>query len=162
MNNLEHIYSKIIDQQHLKNWLAYWNFLGQTIVFTNGCFDLIHRGHIEYLAKAAELGDVLIIGLNTDASVKRIKSESRPVQNQEARAVILASLHYVTKVILFNEDTPYKLITLIQPDVLVKGKDYTEENIIGYDVVNAKGGKVITIEYIEGYSTSELLNKLKK
>lgn len=162
MNNLEHIYSKIIDQQQLKNRLAYWNFLGQTIVFTNGCFDLIHRGHIEYLAKAAELGDVLIIGLNTDASVKRIKGENRPVQDQEARAVILASLHYVTNVILFDEDTPYKLITFIQPDVLVKGKDYTEENIVGYDVVNAKGGKVITIDYLEGYSTSELLNKLKK
>ena len=130
------------------------------IVFTNGCFDILHRGHIEYLSKASDLGDVLIIGLNTDASVKRIKGEGRPVQDETSRALILASLRFVEAVILFDEDTPYDLISMIKPDVLVKGGDYTEETIVGADIVKAIGGEVVTIPLVEGYSTSGLIKVL--
>ena len=113
---------------------------GRKIVFTNGCFDVLHRGHIQYLAKAAALGDSLVIGLNTDASVKKLKGPSRPYLDEDTRALILASLGFVTAVVLFDEDTPYDLIKRIQPDVLVKGGDYKTEEIVGYDMVKAKGG----------------------
>ena len=127
------------------------------IVFTNGCFDILHRGHIEYLSMARDLGVVLIIGLNTDDSVKRIKGEGRPVQDETSRALILASLRFVEAIILFDEDTPYDLISMIKPDVLVKGGDYTEETIVGADIVKANGGEVVTIPLVEGYSTSGLI-----
>jgi len=142
--------------------LQAWKSNNYRIVFTNGCFDLIHRGHIDYLAKAADKGDVLIIGLNTDDSVSRIKGKNRPIQDEYSRALILASLSFVTAVISFSEDTPYNLISLIQPDVLVKGADYKAEDIVGYDIVKNKGGRVETIEYIPGCSTSELIKKIKE
>jgi rfaE bifunctional protein nucleotidyltransferase chain/domain len=135
-----------------------WKFLNQKIVFTNGCFDILHRGHTEYLSQARDKGDVLIIGLNTDASVRRIKGESRPVQDQESRALLLASLRFVDAVVFFDEDTPQELIRAIKPDVLVKGGDYTEENIVGADIVKGGGGEVVTIPIVEGYSTSSILN----
>ncbi|MEE4198483.1 MAG: D-glycero-beta-D-manno-heptose 1-phosphate adenylyltransferase [Bacteroidales bacterium] len=162
MDKLQVIQSKIIAIDQLEQALAYWNFKNQKIVFTNGCFDILHRGHIEYLAQAANFGDVLIIGLNTDASVKRLKGHARPVQDQYARAMVLASLHFVSAVVYFDEDTPYELIQKIQPDVLIKGSDYKAEDIVGYDIVKQKGGKVKTIDFIPGYSTTSIIEKLKR
>lgn len=162
MDYLSFIQSKIIRQkEELANTLSIWRFKGKKIVFTNGCFDLLHRGHVEYLAKAAALGTKLIIGLNTDASVRRLKGESRPVNDEEARALVLASLSYTDKIVFFDEDTPLELIRYIQPDLLVKGNDYRPEDIVGYDIVKAKGGEVITIPLTEGYSTTGLLDKIQ-
>lgn len=160
MDKLKIIKSKIIGADSINYWLTYWRFKRKIIVFTNGCFDILHRGHIEYLSKAANNGDILIVGLNTDKSVKKIKGSGRPYQDEKSRALILASLHFVTAVILFNEETPYELIKLIQPDVLVKGSDYKPDEIVGYDIVKAKGGKVITIDYIKGYSSSDITEKI--
>lgn len=162
MKKLGIIQSKILrDSEELKHWLAYWNFKDQKVVFTNGCFDILHRGHIDYLAKAAEKGDVLIVGLNTDNSVKRIKGKGRPLQDEESRALTLAALHFVEAVVLFDEDTPENLIKTVQPDVLVKGSDYKAEEIVGYDVVTAKGGNVATIDFLEGYSTTGIINRIR-
>ncbi|MBP6872732.1 MAG: D-glycero-beta-D-manno-heptose 1-phosphate adenylyltransferase [Bacteroidales bacterium] len=160
MNTLENTRRKITERADLSKLIALWRFQSQTIVFTNGCFDILHRGHIEYLSAAADLGNILIIGLNTDASVKRLKGEGRPVQDEQSRALALASLRFVTAVVLFDEDTPYELIKSVQPDVLVKGGDYTEDTIVGADIVRARGGKVVTIPLTEGYSTSGILNSL--
>jgi D-glycero-beta-D-manno-heptose 1-phosphate adenylyltransferase len=162
MKKLEVIQNKIVDNDdNLKRLVAYWRFHEKKIVFTNGCFDLIHRGHIDYLAKAADLGNALIVGLNTDDSVSRIKGKQRPVQDEQSRALILASLHFVNAVVLFDEDTPYNLIQKIQPDVLVKGGDYQPDKIVGYDIVTKNGGEITTIEFLEGYSTSAIIQKLK-
>ena len=144
-----------------ENTLSLWRFKDDKIVFTNGCFDILHKGHIEYLAKAASLGTKLVIGLNTDASVKRLKGESRPVNDENARALLLASLVFVDKVILFDTDTPRDLIDFVQPDVLVKGGDYKPEEIVGYDIVKAKGGEIVTLDFVEGYSTTSLIEKMK-
>ncbi|OFX36988.1 MAG: glycerol-3-phosphate cytidylyltransferase [Bacteroidetes bacterium GWA2_32_17] len=138
------------------------NFKNQKIVFTNGCFDILHRGHIEYLAKASEFGDFFIIGLNTDTSVNKLKGNNRPIQDEDSRALILASLHFVSAVVLFSEETPFNLIKTIQPDVIVKGSDYTIENIVGSDIVIAKGGEVKTIDFVEGFSTTSILSKIQK
>jgi rfaE bifunctional protein nucleotidyltransferase chain/domain len=135
-------------------------FFRKKIVFTNGCFDLLHRGHIEYLMKAAALGNHLILGLNTDNSVRKIKGNSRPITDETSRAMILASLRYVDTVIFFDEPTPEKLISQIIPDVLVKGADYRPEEIVGYDLVTAHGGSVITIDLVPGYSTSLIEKKI--
>lgn len=161
MSRLDAVKSKIIDAKDIESYLTYWKLKNQKIVFTNGCFDIIHRGHVEYLAQAANYGNVLVIGLNTDDSVKRLKGDARPVQDEIARATILASLQFVSAVILFNEDTPYELIKKVKPDVLIKGSDYNIEDIVGYDVVKANGGKVVTIDFIDGYSTTSIIEKLK-
>ncbi len=161
MNKLDVIKSKIIDIDNITHSLAYWKLKNQKVVFTNGCFDILHRGHVEYLAQAASSGDVLVIGLNSDSSVRSIKGENRPVQDEYARAILLASLSFVSVVILFNEDTPYELIKKVNPDVLVKGSDYKAEDIVGYDIVKANGGRVVTIDFIEGYSTTSIIDKLK-
>ena len=158
MTTLEVTQNKIFDQSLLKNRIAMWRFLNEKIVFTNGCFDILHRGHIEYLSAAHDKGNVLVIGLNSDASVKRIKGEGRPVLDEASRAMALASLRFVDAVVVFDEDTPLDLIKLVQPDVLVKGGDYTEETIVGADVVKARGGEVVVIPLTEGYSTSSILN----
>lgn len=162
MQKFEHIQKRIFSQQELKLQLAVWNFQQKSIVFTNGCFDVLHMGHVEYLAKAASLGDILIVGLNTDASVKRLKGPERPVNNQQARATLMAALRFVDAVVYFEEDTPFELIKLVQPDILVKGSDYKPEDIVGYDVVMAKGGRVETISLVEGYSSSSVIEKMKK
>jgi rfaE bifunctional protein nucleotidyltransferase chain/domain len=154
------IKQKIITYSGLDQLLALWSFRGLKIVFTNGCFDILHLGHVEYLAQAASYGDILIVGLNSDYSVKSIKGPSRPVQNEISRATILASLQFVDIVIIFNEDTPYELIKRVQPDVLVKGADYKPENIAGYDIVKAKGGEIVTIDFVKGQSTTGIINKL--
>jgi rfaE bifunctional protein nucleotidyltransferase chain/domain len=160
MTTLEVTSNKILDYKVLGNRVAMWRFLNNKIVFTNGCFDILHRGHIEYLSRARDHGAVLIIGLNSDASVKRIKGEGRPVQDEMSRALVLASLRFVDAVVLFDEDTPYELIKLVKPDVLVKGADYTEETIVGADIVKANGGEVVVIPLVEGYSTTEILKKV--
>ncbi|NOQ25326.1 MAG: D-glycero-beta-D-manno-heptose 1-phosphate adenylyltransferase [Bacteroidales bacterium] len=162
MDKLNIIQSKIIDINNIESYLTYWKLKNQKIVFTNGCFDILHRGHVEYLAQAANHGDVLIIGVNTDSSVRRIKGETRPVQDEYARSILLASLSFVSAIVLFDDDTPYNLIKRVQPDVLIKGSDYSIKDIIGSDIVIAKGGKVITIDFIEGYSTTSIIEKLKK
>lgn len=135
-------------------------FQDKKIVFTNGCFDILHLGHIDYLSKAADLGDMLIIGLNTDKSVSRIKGNSRPIQDEMSRAMVLASLGFVDVVVLFGEETPYELIKATQPDILVKGADYKPEDIVGFDIVNNKGGEIRTIEFLEGYSTTAIEKKI--
>jgi rfaE bifunctional protein nucleotidyltransferase chain/domain len=162
MNNLERIQLKILNREKLENQLAYWRFKDQKIVFTNGCFDLLHLGHIDYLSKAKDLGDVLIIGVNTDDSVRRLKGESRPITNENSRSTIMASLQFVNAVVLFDEDTPYELIKQVQPDVLVKGSDYKAEDIVGYDIVKDKGGEIVTIDFLEGYATTTIEDKIKK
>ena len=132
------------------------------IVFTNGCFDILHRGHIEYLKEAKKLGDILIIGLNSDISVKKIKGENRPINNEEDRAQILLALECVDIVICFDEETPLRLIKMIKPDILVKGGDWVIENIIGHEFVLQNGGQVFSLPYLKGYSTSNIVEKLKK
>jgi len=162
MRNLEVISSKIYSWEKIIKQCAIWRFKEKKIVFTNGCFDILHLGHIEYLAKSLDFGDVLIVGLNSDASVKKIKGPGRPIINEHARALLLASLSFVHAVVLFDQDTPYDLIKNIQPDVLVKGEDYSVEQIVGNDIVRAGGGEIKTVELTDGYSTTGLLKKIKE
>jgi len=133
---------------------------GRKVVFTNGCFDLVHQGHIDYLSKARDLGDMLVVGLNTDASVRRLKGPRRPINDEYSRALLLASMVFVDYVVLFDEDTPYELIKAVQPDILVKGSDYKPEDIVGYHIVTAKGGKVETIDFLPGFSTTAIERKI--
>jgi rfaE bifunctional protein nucleotidyltransferase chain/domain len=158
---LELIKSKIHPSEVLGHLLPIWRFKEHKIVFTNGVFDLLHQGHVDYLSKAADCGTLLIVGINSDDSVKRLgKGKSRPLQDEYSRALIIAALHFVSAVIIFNEDTPYELIQLIQPEVLVKGSDYKVEQIAGHDIVLAKGGEVKLIDYLDGYSTSAIEKKI--
>lgn len=158
MNPIQHIENKIITIEQWKKNIG--ERKGMKVVFTNGCFDVLHRGHVEYLAKAKSMGDILVVGLNTDASVRRLKGETRPINEERARALVLAALEVVDKVILFSEDTPYQLITDVLPDILVKGADYTIDKIVGADVVLAHGGEVKTIDFVEGYSSSSIIRKM--
>src|ERR1051326_7319348 len=162
-DRLRAITDKIVKKDELGRRLYLWNMQGMKVVFTNGCFDILHRGHAEYLTKAANEGNMLVVGINSDASVKRLgKNPSRPLQDENARAFVVASLDVVEAVFIFDEDTPLELIKFVQPDVLVKGADYdanetdpkSKKYIVGADVVKAKGGIVKTIELTEGYSTS--------
>lgn len=153
--------SKIVSADEAAAMLGIWHYMGLKVVFTNGCFDILHYGHVNYLSRAASLGNKMIVGVNSDASVKRLKGESRPVQDELSRAHLLASLFFVDAVVIFNEDTPYELIKTIQPDILVKGSDYSVDKIVGADVVLAAGGKVETMDFVEGYSTSNVINKIK-
>jgi rfaE bifunctional protein nucleotidyltransferase chain/domain len=140
--------------------LKIWHYIGQKVVFTNGCFDLVHRGHVNYLSRASSLGDKMIIGLNTDQSVSRIKGPSRPLQDELSRAEVLASMFFVDAVVLFDEETPFELIDFLKPDILVKGSDYSIDKIVGADVVIANGGRVETMDFIEGYSSTNIINKI--
>jgi rfaE bifunctional protein nucleotidyltransferase chain/domain len=152
----------ITDRHTLSGILDTLKKNGNTIVFTNGCFDIIHAGHVYYLAEAAKHGDCLVIGLNSDSSVKKLKGDSRPVNNEEDRAMVLSALRFVDYVTVFDEETPYELIKLLLPDVLVKGGDYTFDTIVGADIVSVNGGKVITIPLLTGRSTTNTIEKLKK
>lgn len=134
--------------------------VGKNIVFTNGCFDIVHRGHIDYLNKSKSLGDVLVVGLNTDRSVRDLKGENRPINNELDRAFLLDNLKAVDFVILFDEETPYDLIKQIQPHILVKGKDYIDKVVIGQDIVENNGGHVELIDFITGYSSTNIINKI--
>jgi rfaE bifunctional protein nucleotidyltransferase chain/domain len=162
-NNLEQtLLSKINDLQSLKASIAKWQSEGKKIVFTNGVFDLLHIGHITYMAKAAELGDKLVIGLNSDSSVKRIKGEDRPVNDQNSRAALLAALFFVDAIVVFEDDTPINVITTLMPNILVKGADYSIENIVGAKEVIANGGEVKTIDFVEGYSSTSIIKKIRE
>ena len=154
--------NKISELSSLKPRVSQWQNEGKKVVFTNGVFDLLHIGHITYLSKAAELGDKLVIGLNSDGSVKRIKGDDRPVNDQNSRAALLAALFFVDAVVLFDEDTPRNLITTLLPDILVKGADYEIENIVGAKEVLANGGEVKTITFVEGYSSTSIIQKIRK
>ncbi len=160
----QHLREKIIraheHEELLRKRVHYLRFTGQRMVFTNGCFDILHAGHVDYLSRAADLGDVLIVGLNTDDSVRRLKGDDRPVNPEEARANVLAALSFVDLVVLFDEDTPTELIKKVKPDVLVKGQDYQPENIAGADIVKENQGKVVTIPLLQGFSTSSLINRI--
>jgi len=153
---------KINDWESVADKLKSWRRKKEKIVFTNGCFDILHLGHIDYLERARSLGNRLIIGLNSDSSVTKLKGPGRPLYEQEARARILAALEFVDIVIMFDQETPYDLINHIKPDILVKGNDYLAENIVGADIVKSNGGEVVTINLVEGYSTSALIEKINQ
>lgn len=171
MSWLTQINNKILTDQEIDSFLESHHRIGNRIVFTNGCFDILHKGHVEYLAQAADLGDVLIVGVNSDDSVKRLeKGDERPVNPITARLTLLAALEFVGGVIEFDEDTPLELISRLKPDVLVKGGDYDplESNpasktyVVGRDVVLANGGEVKVIDLVPGFSTTNIVNQLKK
>lgn len=153
--------NKIKNLPALKKTLGALRKQNKKIVFTNGCFDLIHRGHIEYLKKARQMGDLLVVGLNSDASVRRLKGPKRPLTKQSDRAVVLAALEPVDFVIIFHEDTPLGLIKEIRPDVLVKGADWDKDSVVGKDIVKSYGGAVKLIKFLKGYSTTGILKKIK-
>lgn len=162
MTKFEILQSKIHDLASLQKQLHIWRLQEKKIVFTNGCFDILHYGHINYLSKAADLGNILIAGLNSDASVKKLnKGNSRPLQDEKSRAIIIASLSFVSAVVIFEEDTPYSLIKIVLPDFLVKGGDWNPEKIVGYDIVKANGGEVVSLEFIEGFSTTNIEEKIR-
>lgn len=149
----------------LKDFLEVRKELKETnkkLVFTNGCFDILHRGHIEYLNQAKSLGDYLVVGLNSDSSVRKIKGNSRPINNENDRAIVLDSLKVIDGVVIFSEDTPYNIIKEILPDFLVKGGDWSEDEIVGADIVKQAGGKVVSLKYVDDYSTTDTINKLRK
>lgn len=156
----EEIKNKIVSRDGAAAMVNSWKSQGLKVVFSNGCFDIVHAGHVDYLSKARNLGDKLIIGLNSDDSVRRLKGKGRPVQDENARAALLAAFSFVDAVVVFDEDTPFELISTLIPDILVKGSDYSVENIVGADVVLKNGGKVETIDFLEGYSTSSIIDKI--
>lgn len=160
MSYHQKIKSKILNLSQLDELVANWKKAEERIVFTNGCFDIIHQGHIDYLSKARDLGTKLIIGVNTDRSVSAIKGSHRPIQDEYSRMTILAAMEFVDAVILFDEDTPINLISRVIPNVLVKGSDYKAEDIVGYDLVVGNGGKVETLDFLEGFSTSAIERKI--
>ena len=160
MSNYSSIKAKIKNNNSLMALITTWKSKGEKIVFTNGCFDIIHQGHIDYLAKASDLGTKFIIGVNTDRSVSAIKGPHRPIQDEYSRLMILAAMQFVDAVILFDEETPINLISNIIPNVLVKGSDYKAENIVGYDVVTKNGGNVETLDFLKGFSTSGIEKKI--
>ena len=160
--HLDLIKDKILTREALFRMLFTWRFQDKKIVFTNGCFDLIHQGHIDYLSKAADCGNLLIVAVNSDASVHTLsKGPARPIQDEYSRALILASLSFVSAVVVFGEETPYELIKSIKPDVLVKGSDYKVEQIAGHDIVIANGGSVKLIDFLPGFSTSAIEKKIR-
>lgn len=163
MNFHDSIDAKILSLRQLAERLA---LLRQhrpkpVVVFTNGCFDLVHQGHVDYLSRARDLGDLLIVGLNSDASVRRLKGDSRPVSNETSRARVLASFAFVDYVVVFEDDTPLKLIESIVPDILVKGGDYNRENVVGADFVEQHGGRLELLSLVPGESTTRLVERIK-
>jgi len=160
---LDTIAGKIVDRVALARILMGLKLKSKKIVFTNGCFDIVHQGHVDYLSKAADLGDVLVVGVNTDASVRRLgKGITRPIQDEYSRALLMAALHFVDFVVVFDEDTPLELIDCLAPDVLVKGADYTIEKVVGHELVLERGGEVKLIEFLPGFSTSAIEKKIKE
>jgi len=160
--SLKQVQNKIYSRKDVLHQVREWQQAGQKVVFTNGCFDLLHLGHISYLAEAATLGDKLVLGLNSDSSVKMLgKGANRPLQDENSRSLILASLQFIDAVVLFSEETPFELIHTLKPNVLVKGGDYQIEDIVGHQLVIANGGQVKTIRFVPGYSTSSLEQRMK-
>ena len=161
MSNLEIIENKIIPADRLSNLASMWRFKDETIVFTNGCFDILHYGHIHLLTAAREFGHKLIVGMNSDASTTRLKGEGRPINKEHDRAMLLASLHLVDAVAVFEEDTPLELIRTIQPGVLVKGGDYKADEVVGAEEMKTWGGRVEIVDFLEGYSSTTVAEKIK-
>jgi len=153
---------KVVDREAAARWVRDLQGKGQKVVFTNGCFDLLHLGHVRYLEEARSLGDALIVGVNTDASVRRLhKGPGRPLTSEADRARVLAACAGVDRVVLFGEDTPLNLITLLAPDILVKGGDYRLNEIVGRELVLARGGRVVALPFVQGYSTSQLIDRIR-
>mgnify|MGYP001258688259 FL=1 len=162
MSNLSKINSKILSLENLNTQVNSWKTNGLKVVFTNGCFDLLHRGHIEVLSKAADLGDRLIVGMNSDTSIVKLKGEKRPVLDESSRSTIIASLSFVDAVVVFTEETPLNLIINLKPDILAKGGDYETSSIVGHDFIQKYGGEVILIPFIDGFSSTKIINNIKK
>lgn len=162
MSHKDQINSKIHNIESIVAQVEQWKANSERIVFTNGCFDLLHLGHVNYLADAADLGDRFVIGVNTDASVSQLKGPHRPLKDENSRAVILASLQFTDAIILFGEPTPINLIETIKPDFLVKGGDYEIKDIVGHEIVQKLGGTVTTIPLTDGYSTTNIESKIIK
>jgi D-beta-D-heptose 7-phosphate kinase/D-beta-D-heptose 1-phosphate adenosyltransferase len=162
MRNPDFIQQKIYTLPKLLQQVAAWKMLGKTIAFTNGCFDILHEGHIFSLSQAAKEGDVLIVGVNSDASTRELKGPSRPINNEHSRSLLLASLIMTDAVIVFGEPTPRELIVALMPDVIVKGGDYSVEQVAGGKEVMANGGRVVINPIIEGFSTTGILDKIRK
>lgn len=162
MKHLDIIKNKILTPEKLRSIVEIKHSEGKTFAFSNGCFDLVHQGHIDYLSNSRDLADYLIIGLNTDNSVRRLKGPRRPINDEYSRALMLASFLFVDYVVMFDEDTPYNLIKTLQPDVLIKGSDYKVEDIVGYDIVTAHGGKVVTLDFIPGFSTTLIEKRIRE
>ena len=158
---LNKLKAKIFNIKDLSKIINEWRLNGNKIVFTNGCFDLIHLGHLEILARSADLGDKLIVGINSDMSIKKIKGNSRPIIEEDSRAKQLAAIEFIDAVVLFNEDTPYDLINILKPDVLTKGGDYKKNDIVGNQLINKEQGEVVIIPLTQGYSTTSILEKIK-
>ena len=161
MSHLNTIQKKIFLLNELKTQVDSWKKSGKKIVFTNGCFDIVHRGHVEVLANTADLGEKLIIGLNSDSSIKKLKGENRPIVNEKSRALLLASLTFVDAVVLFSEETPINLISTLLPAVLAKGGDYEIETIVGHEVVQNNGGEVILVPFVNGFSSTDIIERIK-
>tara|TARA_B100001250_G_C19581610_1_gene692306 strand:+ start:53 stop:544 length:492 start_codon:yes stop_codon:yes gene_type:complete len=161
MSSLKEIKHKIFDLNSLKTQVFSWKKNGYKIVFTNGCFDIIHRGHIEVLSKSSDLGDKLIVGLNSDISIKKLKGENRPILDEYSRAISLAALSFVHAVVLFSEETPINLISTLNPNILAKGGDYEINTIVGNEIVQKNGGKVILVPFVDGFSSTNIINKIK-
>ena len=159
---MSNLFPKVLNSENLEPALQTYKNKNLKVVFTNGCFDLLHIGHVRYLEEAASLGDILIVGINTDASVQKLKGPTRPIQNENDRAEILASLKSVQHTILFGEETPLELIQKIKPDVLVKGGDWAIPQIVGSDFVLKNGGKVLSLQFVDGKSTTSLIQKSQK
>ena len=160
MSHLNKLNNKIYSLEELENKVNAWKQVGEEVVFTNGCFDIIHQGHIEVLTRTADLGTKLIIGLNSDSSIQKLKGENRPIIQQQSRAILLASFSFVDAVVLFSEDTPINLISTLLPDILAKGGDYKIETIVGNKVVQKNGGKVILVPFVDGFSSTTIIDKI--
>lgn len=162
MTHLELLKSKIVSKEDLILMRYGWKFFGKKVVMTNGCFDFLHMGHVEYLSKTADLGNIIIVALNTDDSVRRLKGPGRPINKQEDRAMALAALSFVSFIVYFDEDTPEDIITALLPDILTKGADYSLDDIVGAKAVLANGGEVERIPLTDGFSTTDFIAKMQK
>ena len=162
MDNLTRISKKIYSRVDLEKMIDNWKQNNNKIVFTNGCFDIVHRGHIDVLSKIADLGDKIIVGINSDKSINKIKGEKRPIIDQFSRSLLLASIGFIDAVVIFDNDTPLELIESINPDILAKGGDYKVEEIVGHNTVIKNGGRVITIPLVKGFSTTNIVNYINE
>ena len=162
MSQFNILKNKIFSLESLKTQVESWKETGEKVVFTNGCFDILHQGHIEVLARTADLGSKLIIGLNSDSSIQRLKGENRPIIQEQSRAILLASFSFVDAVVLFSEETPINLINTLLPDVLAKGGDYEIETIVGHKVVQENGGEAILVPFVDGFSSTTIIEKIRK
>ena len=161
MSQFNTLKNKIFSLENLKTQVENWKATGEKVVFTNGCFDIVHQGHIEVLARTADLGTKLIIGLNSDSSTQRLKGKNRPIIQEQSRVFLLAAFSFVDAVVLFSEETPLKLISTLNPDVLAKGGDYEIETIVGHKVVKENGGQVILVPFVDGFSSTIIIDKIK-